>query len=59
MDICPTCFDEKGIEVELIYQRAEWESLSGRATVQQYSECIFCPECDEVFNWENWGNLDE
>ena len=54
MYLCPTCFDKKGIEVELIYQRAEWESLSGRATVQQYSECIFCPECDEVFNWENW-----
>ena len=50
MNICPTCFEEDAREVELIYQEAEWESLPGRATVQQYPECVYCPECDEVFD---------
>ena len=50
MDICPTCFTDKGIDVELIYQQDEWEVLSGRSTVEQYPECVYCPECDEVFD---------
>ena len=51
---CPDCERRDGVEVDLIYQHGEMEVLSGRATVQQYEACYFCPECESVFEAGEW-----
>ena len=43
---------EEECDHECVYQPAEYETLSGRATVLQYPEMTYCEKCGKILEDE-------